>query len=658
VKSILLATAVFLFSATGLAAADSIEKADPVTTATPMGTYTTAWLHLSKGCPRLDGKGASAADVPLFLGLREGRCVVAWFAHPDLAGQRIVWLDRATLSVDGPALKGELKGRTNLNWGNKLVHDYVYTFDAKLDGGTVTGSFTATFTPDQGPKVELAGKLTGKVLSTDAARKGNELSAGKNWPHYYGDGYGLAAPTCGVRFVDDLALARPVWKSEAFVPTGYGSAPDSRYFDRAGLTDAGGGSSSPVVVDGRVYQFYYYPRGPVGLDKAYGKYETEADLVAIAKRLFPNREVQQRAAVNHFRTQADEVVVCLDAATGQTLWKTTLPQRGNNYQTHKHRGLFPVPLVSGNVVYQPGTTGRLYALDAATGKLRWEYPNTSPMPYTAKQGGVDCHAPSPVLVGDTVVFAAGNGVVGVDAQTGKKNWEQPLWTRSSLPVWKGSNRTLVLATDRDHQKKQDFAVAIDPTDGKVLWRQPVEFLTGYTFPLLAGDIMVGYSLKLDGVKPGENDGLAVVHAYRISENGLEKTLTTPPLAPIIDTVGMSIQADRVYVTTAAEAFCLKLDSGERLASAKGVGGARTQTAFLADGRLFVQPEGRHGKQAFLMADADPKNFRLLGAAPWLPPHSWTTAYANQPIVYPLVDGRLFVRGLDAIYCYDLRQPAP
>ena len=36
------------------------------------------------------------------------------------------------------------------------------------------------------------------------------------------------------------------------------------------------------------------------------------------------------------------------------------------------------------------------------------------------------------------------------------------------------------------------------------------------------------------------------------------------------------------------------------------------------------------------------------------PHTWTTAYANQPIVYPLVDGRLFVRGLDGIYCYDLR----
>lgn len=72
-----------------------------------------------------------------------------------------------------------------------------------------------------------------------------------------------------------------------------------------------------------------------------------------------------------------------------------------------------------------------------------------------------------------------------------------------------------------------------------------------------------------------------------------------------------------------------------------------------------------------MLDADAKSFDTLGKATrdsakvnhpvgggrqWLPPHSWTTAYANQPINYPLVDGRLFVRGLDAVYCYDLRKP--
>ena len=645
--------------------------ADPVTTATPGGDYQTAWLRLEKGGVRIEGQKLKAIDVPLFLGLRDGKAVVAWFCHPAMAGGRIVWLDRATLKLERTGLKGELSGRTNLNWGSKVVHDFVYQLDAMVRGNEVTGTFTARYAGEDGSKCTLIGQLSGRLTPAADARKADSLAAGKNWPHYYGDGYCLAGPACGANLIGDLKLARPVWKSEAFVPTAYGSAPDSRYFDRAGRTDNGGGSSSPVVVDGRVYQFFYYPRGPVGLSKAFLKYQGEDDVRAKARELFPKREVQQKALVNHFRTQADEVLVCLDAATGQTLWKAVMPQRGNNHQTHKHRGLFPVALVSGGVVYQPGTTGRLYALDALTGKLRWEYPEADPELYTTKRGGIDCRAPSPVLVGDVVVFAPGKGVVGIDVKTGKKRWEQPIVQSGSLVAWKAAGRALVIATEHDHQKKQTLAVALDQAGGKVAWRRPVEYLAGYTFPLLAGDLLVGYSLKREKVKPGQNDGLAVLHAYRVSEKGLEKAWTTPPLAPVIDTVGLTVWGEHVYVSTAAETFCLTLARGECVASVKDVGGARTQTAFAADGRVLIQPEGRHGKQSFFMLDADPKNFRALGSAAragkgvnhpvgagrqWLPPHSWTTAYANQPIVYPLVDGRLFVRGLDAVYCYDLRKP--
>ena len=49
-----------------------------------------------------------------------------------------------------------------------------------------------------------------------------------------------------------------------------------------------------------------------------------------------------------------------------------------------------------------------------------------------------------------------------------------------------------------------------------------------------------------------------------------------------------------------------------------------------------------------MLRADPSDFKPTGPA-WAPPHPHTTAYANQPIVYPVADGRLFVRGRDAIY---------
>ena len=137
----------------------------------------------------------------------------------------------------------------------------------------------------------------------------------------------------------------------------------------------------------------------------------------------------------------------------------------------------------------------------------------------------------------------------------------------------------------------------------------------------------------------------------------------------MDKLALAIASGHAYVAGSQETFCLKLDTVEKVGTAK-VGGARTQTMFAADGRIFIQPEGRHGGQSFLMLDGDPRSFRLLpasasggelkhaGADQWVPPHVPDTAYANHPVGYPLVDGRLFVRGHDGLYCYDLRKPGP
>jgi hypothetical protein len=97
-----------------------------------------------------------------------------------------------------------------------------------------------------------------------------------------------------------------------------------------------------------------------------------------------------------------------------------------------------------------------------------------------------------------------------------------------------------------------------------------------------------------------------------------------------------------------------------VAAAIPVGGSIIGVASAANGRVIWQPEGMHGgwqaPQDFWMFAADPASFRKLGE-PWVVPHRCTTAYANMPINYPLVDGRLFVRGHDALYCYDVRKAA-
>ena len=65
-------------------------EAEPVFTLKHASGYHTAWLQLEKGGLSFTAKSQPPVDVSLFLGLRDEQAVVAWFAHPSLAGGRIV----------------------------------------------------------------------------------------------------------------------------------------------------------------------------------------------------------------------------------------------------------------------------------------------------------------------------------------------------------------------------------------------------------------------------------------------------------------------------------------------------------------------------------------------------------------------------------------
>jgi outer membrane protein assembly factor BamB len=108
-----------------------------------------------------------------------------------------------------------------------------------------------------------------------------------------------------------------------------------------------------------------------------------------------------------------------------------------------------------------------------------------------------------------------------------------------------------------------------------------------------------------------------------------------------------------YLKGGTKVFCVKWDDGEVIGTQKNQGG-RNPVLEYADGRLFIWPENHHGRQDFGMLGADPRRLPLLTEA-WHPPHPHTSAYAKIGIGMPVVDGHIFIRGHDAIYCYDMRK---
>jgi outer membrane protein assembly factor BamB len=94
-------------------------------------------------------------------------------------------------------------------------------------------------------------------------------------------------------------------------------------------------------------------------------------------------------------------LVAFDAATGETVWEAD----------HARAGLFASPALADGTLYAGSLDDSLYAVDAATGDLRWSFETG---------GGI---VPAPAVAGGTVVVGSNDGAVyGVDAAAGERRW--------------------------------------------------------------------------------------------------------------------------------------------------------------------------------------------------------------------------------------------
>ena len=106
------------------------------------------------------------------------------------------------------------------------------------------------------------------------------------------------------------------------------------------------------------------------------------------------------------------------------------------WKFHTNGLVISSPAVDAGVVYFGSYDGKFYAVDAASGQLKWKFATPGERRFTAKHihgslpGGeampdpFDCYLSSPVVSGGNVYFGSGDGnVYALEAASGKQTWK-------------------------------------------------------------------------------------------------------------------------------------------------------------------------------------------------------------------------------------------
>jgi len=173
----------------------------------------------------------------------------------------------------------------------------------------------------------------------------------------------------------------------------------------------------------------------------------------------------------HARQEGEEVLWCLDRATGKSLWKQSVPvefQAGINGERH---GLGPksTPAYGDGRVFTLSITGVLRAWSAEDGKALWSRDFREHFEVSHPYWGT---ATSPVIDGDRLFAHTGSCEDGalfcIDPATGKD-----LWVREEEANCYSSPRIETMDGVRQLVGfNHDGLCGIDVTDGALLWKFP------------------------------------------------------------------------------------------------------------------------------------------------------------------------------------------
>ena len=179
-----------------------------------------------------------------------------------------------------------------------------------------------------------------------------------------------------------------------------------------------------------------------------------------------------------YREGDKEFVVALDAATGKTKWEHSYAAPAiKGLALENGPGPHATPLIVGDRVFTAGILAVMNAFDKHTGKLLWSKDLYHDFPDATFMGrGYSC---SPMLYKNTIILTLGgrgHAVIALNPENGALVWAANDYANApSSPVLiqvEGQDQLVTFLDDGDGSQKEGIIAGLDPNNGKLLWTHP------------------------------------------------------------------------------------------------------------------------------------------------------------------------------------------
>lgn len=332
----------------------------------------------------------------------------------------------------------------------------------------------------------------------------------------------------------------------------------------------------------------------------------------------------------------DEFVQALSTQDGKPLWSTRLGRVGNPNQMPSFPTARSTPTVDGEALYALGSDGDLACVDLASGKVRWQKSLRADF---GGQPGQWAYSESPLIDGDVLVVTPGGSqatLVALNKRTGEVIW------KSAVPGGDATAYASVTVVEAaGHKQYVQFlgngVVGVDAQTGQFLWRYdgtrantniptPVAN-NGYVYTS-GGRGGTGALVRLTAAGSGVTAELVYKERSQPSSNG-----------------GSVLVGATHYGTNEQGLVATDFVTGKVLWSNPGIGAG---SVFCAEGRLYIH--GENGDVA--LVEATPEAYREKGRFTPPDPPKRTRAGMEKAWPYPVVaNGRLYIRDLGTLWCY-------